>query len=116
MQCHQPFKEQVHFTGTPCFASTRALLGNQQSCQDDLESLAYILIYLVCGSLPWQETTTISQIINLKVCIGDSPLVSVILPEFLMVLEHAWSLAFDKRPDYAYISKPTLMASRADSP
>ena len=116
MRCHQPFKEQVHFTGTPCFASTHALLGNQQSCQDDLESLAYILIDLVCGSLPWQETTTILQIINLKVCIGDSPLISVILPEFLMVLEHAWSLAFDERPDYAYISKPTLMASRADSP
>ena len=102
-QCHQPFKEQVHFIGIPCFASIHALLGNQQSHQDDLESLAYMLIYLVCGSLPWQETTTISQIIDLKVCIGDSPLISVIPPEFLMVLEHARSPAFDKHPDYAYL-------------
>lgn len=99
----QPFKEQVPFIGTPCFASICTLLSIQQSCQDDLELLTYMVIYLVCGSLPWQETTSISQIIDLKVCIGHSLLIRDIPPEFLTVLEHAWSLAFDECPDYAYL-------------
>jgi serine/threonine protein kinase len=41
------------FTGTPLYASNDRLLMKPVSQKDDLESLAYILIYFRLGFVPW---------------------------------------------------------------
>ena len=40
--------------GTARYASAHVLLGRCTSKTDNLESLAYVMIYLPCGRLPWK--------------------------------------------------------------
>jgi serine/threonine protein kinase len=44
------------FEGSAAFASRNTLRGCQYSFRDDLESLGYLLVYIVRGWLPWLGT------------------------------------------------------------
>ena len=52
---HIPMQEYNWFIGTPVFASLNSHLKQELSRRNDLEALAYSLIFLQYGVLPWLE-------------------------------------------------------------
>jgi serine/threonine protein kinase len=92
------------FTGTSTWASLNALNGVEQSRRDDLESLVYTFIYMICGLLPWQqfpakEGNTAEFVASLKEKTDTQFCLD--LPEiFTDLLKEARTLLFNERPNY----------------
>ena len=52
---HNPLKKNKNFLGTTRYAPIAAHDGFEQCQKDDLESLGYVLFFILKGSLPWQN-------------------------------------------------------------
>ncbi len=108
---HIPYKTKKNFTGTPAFASVYTHLGCEQSRRDDLESLAYILIYLGTGTLPWKRMKSkgkdekYSKILSKKMNTSSEELLQGLPIEFLTFLQNVRDLQFEQKPDYDYLRK-----------
>jgi len=110
-QEHIPYRENKNLTGTARYASINTHLGIEQSRRDDLESLAYVLMYFNRGTLPWQGLVghTKKQKYNLikdkKVSTTVESLCRGFPSEFATYLTYTRSLTFDENPDYSYLRK-----------
>jgi len=60
---HIPCNSTHGLTGTATFASIHSHLGLELGRRDDLKSLAYVLIYFLHGSLPWQDLRSVQDIV-----------------------------------------------------
>ncbi|KAG5555456.1 hypothetical protein RHGRI_006192 [Rhododendron griersonianum] len=92
------------FRGTIRYASVHAHLGRTGSRRDDLESLAYTLIFLIKGRLPWQGYQGDNK--SFLVCkkkMGTSPELMCCFcpPPFKQFLEAVTNMKFDEEPNYS---------------
>jgi len=101
---HIPYKDALGLTGTATFASIHSHLGVELGRRDDLESLAYILICFLRGSLPWEGLSN-HLIVASKQNTSTLDLCHGLPVEFRVFLEYACSLSFDVKPDYGYLSR-----------
>ena len=117
-----------HLIGTATFASINGHLGIceclplvfpaqilstvpvQDRC-DDLESLGYMCLYFLRGSLPWQglkasdRTQKDELILEKKRTISTEDLCGDLPKEFRTYFDYIRSLDFDETPSYSYLHK-----------
>ena len=84
-------------------------MGMTPSRRDDLESIAYVLLYLLNGKLPWQaikcsdKEKRYEAIGQEKLNIAPWTHFETSPGEFILFLKYCRGLDFDEDPDYTYL-------------
>ncbi|OIV97800.1 hypothetical protein TanjilG_12557 [Lupinus angustifolius] len=108
---HISYRENKNLTGTARYASCNTHLGFEQSRRDDLESLGYVLMYFLRGSLPWQGLKAVTKkekydrICEKKLSTSVEMLCTSYPEEFTSYLNYCRSLTFDQHPDYGFLKQ-----------
>lgn len=108
---HIPYRENKNLTGTARYASINTHVGIEQSRRDDLESLGYVFMYFIRGSLPWQglkantKKQKYEKIMEKKMNTPIEVLCKGYPAEFRAYFEYCRALRFDDKPDYAYLKR-----------
>ena len=106
---HIPYKEGKGLTGTARYVSLFTHCGIEQSRRDDIEGIAFNLIYFARGKLPWQGVKTKNKkekhkkIMESKMYYKPKKLCQGLSSEFACLLEYARDLEFEEKPDYKNI-------------
>ena len=108
-KCHIPYREGKGLTGTARYVSLFTHYGIEQSRRDDIESIAYNLIYFAKGKLPWQGVKTKNKkekhkkIMESKLAHTPDILCANLPDVYVKLLKYARKLEFEDEPDYANI-------------
>ena len=101
-----PYIKKKKLTGTARYASIHALEEYEQSRRDDLESVGYVLLYFLRGSLPWQglkvktKEARYQKILEKKKEITCEELCKNFPNEFQIYLTYSRNLGYTDDPDY----------------
>lgn len=104
---HIPYVEGKSLTGTARYASVGALRGVEQSRRDDLESLGFVWMYLLKGTLPWMglngrdQKQKYDRICDVKAKTSFEDLCRGFPNEFVRYFQIVRSLRFTEKPNYA---------------
>ncbi|KAF0687308.1 Aste57867_20918 [Aphanomyces stellatus] len=110
-QQHIPYRENKNLTGTARYVSINTHIGIEQSRRDDLESLGFVFMYFIRGSLPWQglkantKKQKYERIMEKKMNTPIEVLCKGHPAEFRAYFEYTRALRFDDKPDYAYLKR-----------
>jgi serine/threonine protein kinase len=108
-KCHIPFIKGKRLTGTAKYSSINTLSGYEPSRRDDLESIAYLIIYFIKGRLPWQGLRHTNKeernrkILEKKKNISSQELCSGCPKELEIFIDYIKNLGFTEVPDYDYL-------------
>eukprot|EP01064_Diplonema_japonicum_P014655 TRINITY_DN22337_c0_g1_i1.p1 TRINITY_DN22337_c0_g1~~TRINITY_DN22337_c0_g1_i1.p1 ORF type:complete len:312 (+),score=44.26 TRINITY_DN22337_c0_g1_i1:69-1004(+) len=103
---HIPYRDKKSMTGTARYASINTHQGIEQSRRDDLESIAYVILYFYNGSLPWQGLKPVpkkdkfDQIAEVKNKVTPEELCKGCPKAMETFLKYTRSLQFEEAPDY----------------
>jgi len=110
--------DKKNLIGTPRYASINALRGIEQSMRDDLESVGYILVYLLKGKLPWMgikcmdKNEKIKKICIRKIETSSSDLCAGLPKEFVEYFDYCNDLEYEQKPDYTFLKNLFLKVLR----
>jgi serine/threonine protein kinase len=97
------------FIGTARYSSINRHLGLAPSRRDDLESLVYVIVYLVKGRLPWQgilvqpDQIYEEEVLKVKQVTTVEALCEGLPQPFVKFVEHIRGLGFRSKPNYKYL-------------
>ena len=106
---HAKFIINKKWSGTSRFASANSLRGVAQSRRDDLESLCYLLLYLMKGNLPWDnvyganESEEILLIYKIKKYMKPEYLFINLPKETAQFFDYCKKMEYEQKPDYNYL-------------
>jgi len=106
---HIAYSEKHGFHGTPRYCSLHVHNGIASSRRDDMESLGYVLVYLLLSKLPWQnlpaeenetKKTKRRKIYEMKASMPVEELCKGLPEEFVTYINITRGLKFKQVPDY----------------
>jgi serine/threonine protein kinase len=104
--------------GTARYASINIHVGVEPSRRDDMESVGYMLVYLVKGKLPWQglkkktKTNAMDKIGDKKIMTDLKELCSGLPSCFYKYINYTRNLDFDEKPDYEFLKELFYKSSK----
>ena len=106
---HVKYTINKKWSGTSRFASANTLRGVEPSRRDDLESFCYLLLYLMKGSLPWDnineelEINEILIIYKMKQYMTPEMLFRDLPLEMIKFYKYCKNLEFEQKPNYDFL-------------
>ena len=106
---HNPLIKRRKLTGTARYASINALEGYELSRRDDLESVSYVILYLLKGWLPWQglivkkKNDKYSKILEKKKELSDETLCKGFPYQIKQFVSYVRHLNYEEDPQYDFM-------------
>jgi serine/threonine protein kinase len=104
---HIPYNDKKSLTGTARYASVNSLRGIEQSRRDDMESLGFVWMYLLKGTLPWMGLNArdrkqkYQRICDVKAATSIESLCEEYPREFFEYFQEVRRLGFEEEPNYS---------------
>ena len=102
---HIKYSNNYKCPGSITFVSTNVQKGIEPSRRDDIESLFYILLYLMKGSLPWQNKSKDNLMINnnMNKFLKPEVICKGLPKETIYFLNYSRKIKFEQMPNYNYL-------------
>lgn len=97
---HIKVNKLTKMIGTPNFVSLNVHNGIEPSRRDDIESIIYILLYLLNGNVEWNNKENIQDIKKIKNELTNNKSIPIFIQKLLFYVRQ---LSFDNKPNYKYL-------------